>query len=104
MSKKPIAGIQALCHDQRSMLAGAIRGVDDRGCEFLGPSEGDTPVFPKKTLVILNLIDEASGKTQNLQVRLGGVSRREGRWSYRLQWEETPEILAPHAARGRSAA
>ena len=85
--------VEAICHDHQNLLNGLIRGLTANGCEFLGPKEGDTPTFPKKTQVTLNLLDESTGASQNCIVRLSGVSRREGRWSYRIQWEEAPELL-----------
>jgi len=86
--------IQAICHDNRTLISGVIRNVTEAGCELLCTVDTGTPAFPKKAQITLNLSDEVTGRTMNVTVRLIGVSRRDGAWSYRIKWKQLPEILS----------
>lgn len=90
--------IQAVCHDNRTIISGTIRNVTESGCELMCRLDTGTPAFPKKAQITLNLSDEATGQTMNVAARLIGVSRREGAWSYRIKWKKVPEILSSRVA------
>jgi hypothetical protein len=86
--------IRALILDHQSILEVDLQDWSSQGAEFQTLDSGGTsPLFPKKTLVTLNLRDENSGQAEQSVVRIQGVSRRGGRWSYRLLWERVPDML-----------
>ena len=89
--------IRALILDHQAILEVDLKDWSSQGAEFLsqehGPEGPTSPIFPKKTQVTLNLRDEETGKSEQSVVRIQGVSRRGGRWSYRLLWERVPDML-----------
>jgi hypothetical protein len=85
--------IEALCHDSRNVIAGKLTQVTDAGCELLCPQSPTAPAFGSQSRVILNLLDPKSGQAMNVAARLGGVSRRDGRWSLRVLWDGCPELI-----------
>jgi hypothetical protein len=86
--------IQAICHDRLHVIAGELRDVSARGCELISRSaEGTAPTFPRKVNVLINLVDESTGKSMNVHARLTSVCRKEGCWAYRVRWQALPPIL-----------
>jgi hypothetical protein len=84
--------IPVVCHDFRSVLTGMLREISDTGCELVSGMETEGPVFPQKTQVFLNLVDERSGRSVNIRARLTAVVRRGGQWVYRIRWSRVPEF------------
>jgi hypothetical protein len=97
MSKRQ-EGYPVICHDYRSIVSGRIGEITDTGCELVSGVDTPTPVFPQKTQVLINLLDEPSGKSVNVSARLTGCVRRDGAWVYRIRWKQLPEFLAGAAA------
>ncbi|OFZ80821.1 MAG: hypothetical protein A3K03_09855 [Bdellovibrionales bacterium RIFOXYD1_FULL_44_7] len=90
--------IQVLCHDQFNVISGTVRSVTDIGCELVSSVRTPGPVFAKKARVLLNILDEKSGKSMNVYARLTAVIRDDGSWVYRVQWRQKPQILGRIAA------
>jgi hypothetical protein len=93
---KPIP-VRAVCHDQRNLSDGQVCDVTVLGCEFRSPVASTVPQFPRKTIVELNLLDEGTGRSVTIAVRITEVLRKGGTWRYRLRWDGIPELLAPYA-------
>ena len=93
-----VPGIEALCHDSRSVITGRLTQVTDAGCELVCPSTSVTPGFGSKSHVILNLLDPKSGQAMNVTARLGGVRRRDGNWSLKVLWNGCPELIVQQLA------
>lgn len=85
--------IEAVCHDSHHLVTGMLRSMTDSGCELVSRDE-EGPVFNRRAPVVLNLLDPRTGKTMNVRARLSQAARKEGRWTYRLQWDQCPEIIA----------
>ena len=90
--------IEALCHDTRTVIAGKLTQVTDTGCELLLPPDGGGPQFGTQSRVIINLFDLQSGQAMNVAARLGGVTRRDGRWSLKVPGDGCPELIVNHLA------
>jgi hypothetical protein len=91
--------LHVVCHDQRSVVTGTIQDITDTGCVLLGDRNGQGPVFPQKTEVVLNILDESSGQSINVRGRLTGFLRdHAGIWTYRIRWKQVPAFLTKHAA------
>jgi len=86
--------IPVVCHDFRNIVTGTLREVTQTGCELVSNTHTTGPVFPQKAMIMLNLLDEKSGKSINVRARLVGAKRQEGTWTYRIRWPELPEFLA----------
>lgn len=86
--------IEAVCHDNRSLVSGTIEALTEYGCELLVEDHEAGPVFSKRIPLRLNLLDPNTGESTDISAQLEGVSRRDGRWAYRLRWESCPELLA----------
>jgi hypothetical protein len=95
--KKVTEGVPVICHDFRSIVSGRIREITDTGCELVSGVDTSGPIFPQKAQVLLNLLDEKSGKSVNVQARLTAAQRIEGQWVYRIRWSVKPEFLAKAA-------
>ncbi len=96
MSEK---SIPVVCHDFRSIVTGHLRAIDGTGCELVSSLDTPGPVFPQKIDVFLNLFDETSGESVNVRARLTAAVRRDGRWLYRIRWQQVPAFLErPQAA------
>jgi hypothetical protein len=85
-------GISALCLGPHAIQAGTLQKVTDGGCEFVSDTEGSAAAFAIQCLVRLNLADP-TGRSMNVQARVGSVYRRNGRWHLRLNWQGCPAIL-----------
>ncbi len=90
--------IPAICHDYKSIVSGRIREISENGCELVSSVQTPGPVFPQKTQVLLNLLDEKTGRSVNIQARLTRAQRCEGTWIYRIRWKALPEFLQQQAA------
>jgi hypothetical protein len=86
--------IQAVCHDDKVLVNGTLSEVTDTGCELVSYSNDAAPPFPRKAIVMLNILNEVTGESMSIQARLVQALRREGAWFYRLRWKEKPELLA----------
>jgi hypothetical protein len=85
--------IPVVCHDFRSVVTGTLREITETGCELVSAQQTSGPVFPQKTKVLLNLLDEKSGRSVNVSARLTAAQRFDGKWVYRIRWPQVPEFL-----------
>ena len=88
-----VPGIEALCHDSHSAISGKLSGVTDAGCELVTTGARSEPAFGATAQVILNLLDPKSGRSMSVPARLSGVLRKDGKWSYQVQWKGCPELI-----------
>ena len=59
-----------------------------------GGAHTHDPVFPQKTNIVLNLLDEKTGQSINIDARLTGILKDpNGDWHYRIRWKRLPEFL-----------
>ncbi len=86
--------MDAICHDYRHAVAGRIVRMTDSGCELVANGQGGKPDFQDHAKLYLNLLNAKAGKTMDVVAMLSGVSRSKEGWTYRLEWESVPEILA----------
>jgi hypothetical protein len=94
MSQKEVP---VVCHDFRSIVTGNIREISDTGCELVSSIQSTGPVFAQKANVLLNLLDEKTGRSVNVSARLTAVKRHEGKWTYRIRWSSLPDFLSSAA-------
>jgi hypothetical protein len=88
-----VPGLEAVCHDSRSVASGKLVGVTDSGCELVTNQRVAEPAFGATSNVTLNLLDPATGKSMNVAARLGGVQRKDGAWSYKVLWQGCPQLV-----------
>lgn len=86
--------IEAVCHDNHALVSGTLDAMTESGCELLVESAEAGQVFSKRVPVRLNLLDPKTGESTDISARLEGVSRKDGRWAYRLRWDSLPDLLA----------
>lgn len=86
-------GVKVTCFDHIHIATGHLESVHEFGCSFLSDEDGATPNFSRKSNIIMNFLDEKSGKTQNTKARLSSVSRLDGVWVYKIKWDSTPTIM-----------
>lgn len=98
MKRKSAGRYQVICHDFHGILSGTLEDVNERGCEMVAPSKDANPVFPKRTWIVMNILDETTGKSMNFRARLVGASLHKGYWRLRLRWQEVPALLQAVAA------
>lgn len=89
-----VARLQAICHDNQSIISGSPTRLT-RDTIFLASSDfaSSLPPFGKGSRVWLNLLDEASGKTENVQAVIHGMARRNGGWEYEMKWDRAPDMI-----------
>lgn len=85
--------IPVVCHDFRSVITGVIHEITETGCELISSLQTTGPVFPQKTQVLLNVLDEKTGRSVNVQARLTAARRQDGQWAYRIRWKGCPEFV-----------
>ncbi|MGZ3687920.1 MAG: hypothetical protein ACXWPM_02740 [Bdellovibrionota bacterium] len=88
-------GILAVCFDARTVASGAIADIGDGGCLLtqVHPA-GDFPVFRRGATLTLNLLDEATSRSENVKAVVDGAEKRGGSWEYRLKWPARPQLIA----------
>jgi hypothetical protein len=85
--------VHVVCHDGVNVVAGAITKLFDRGCEITAIDAPSGQLFPKGARIVMNLLDEGSGRSTNSRVQLTSVLRRDGNWVYKVRWGRVPELL-----------
>jgi hypothetical protein len=88
-----VPGIEALCHDSRSVISGKLTQVTDSGCELVCSQNAVAPSFGTKSPVILNLLEPKTGRSMNVAARLSAVRRKDGNWSLKVLWNGCPELI-----------
>ena len=88
------SGLSAVCHNHRNLIQVRMESVTDDGCELWTRHDEASPLFVQKSNVILNLFDEKTGASSNVEGRVSGVSRRNGEWVYRVRWNHCPEMIS----------
>ncbi len=86
--------IQAVCHNLVNVLNGKLERVSETGCEFVCTDSHESgSSFAKDCKVTLNLLDSQKGRSMNVSAKLMNVVRKNGNWTYELQWKRCPEIV-----------
>jgi hypothetical protein len=96
LSGYDVPGIEALCVDARHAVTGKLTQVTDSGCEFVTTQGASESCFGAKAQIMLNLLEPKTGRSMNVPARLSGVSRKGGKWSYRVDWKSCPELIRQH--------
>lgn len=84
---------QAICHNHEQIVNGFIQDITELGCELISAVQSPAPLFPKRTNVHLNLLNEKTGESINLKAKLTAVWRKDGTWAYRIRWNTLPEFF-----------
>ena len=86
--------IQVICHNLINILNGKLERVSETGCEFVCTDAHESgSSFAKDCKVTLNLLDAQKGRSMNVTAKLMNVARKNGNWTYELQWKRCPEIV-----------
>jgi hypothetical protein len=89
-----IPGLPAICHNGRSIIAGQLSEVSKDGCVFRSnESSRSLPDFQKGSRVKLNVLEEATGKSENLEAVIQKLTLHEKHWEFHLGWEKLPALL-----------
>jgi hypothetical protein len=84
----------AICHDYRAVVNGTLSHVSAEGCVLVSSCFATTmPPFRRGSRVWLNLLDEATGRSENVEASITGFIRNGGRWEYQIQWPQFPKLL-----------
>lgn len=84
------SGYEAVCHDHTTLVSGALENVSEAGCDLVCLDSADSPRLGLKSMLLLNVLDNASQKAVNVQATLSEIVRREKAWVYRLRWARLP--------------
>jgi hypothetical protein len=94
VAKKVNLELAVICHDNRSIVGGVISSSMGSDSVMKTSDYGDMlPPFKKGSKVMINLLDEASGKTENVKAQIVDFKKSGSNWEYRLKWSETPKLL-----------
>jgi hypothetical protein len=86
--------LAAVCHDNRTIVGGVIASSMGNDSVMKTQDYGDMlPPFKKGSKVMVNLLDENSGKTENVKAQIVDFKKSGSSWEYRLQWIDTPTLL-----------
>lgn len=87
-----------ICHDFRELMRCKIRSVSKSECVLISPRpKRGLPPFTRGHRVCLSLLDEQSGKTENVVgvVTSAGGGNIPGSWEYVVQWDRIPDLVRP---------
>jgi hypothetical protein len=87
--------IEAICHDSHQVVSGVLDAVSESGCQLVTSAQDASPLFSPSSILLLNLLDPATGESMNVRARFASAARKSGQWHYRLQWDEYPALLLP---------
>ena len=88
------SNLEALCFDLGHALKGKLERVTETGCEFVAAqSEESGSSFSQDAPVTLNLLNPKDGRSMNVSAKMTGVARKNGNWTYQIQWKSRPEIV-----------
>ena len=80
--------VPVVCHNFRQVVSGLAHRMTATGCELRTTDGHFSPAFVSRSSVILNLLDDESGKLMNVEGRVCGVSRTGDGWIYQVRWEQ----------------
>ena len=87
--------IQAICYDTIHLIGGRVESFDSEGAAILCPSDfRDLGPFRKGQKVSINLIDEASGASENVDALVETSAREDRGLRYRFRWKIRPQMMA----------
>lgn len=95
LAKEVRERIHVIFHDYRTVINGKFALIKESEAVFLSlhPQHGLVP-FPKGAQIWLNLLDEKTGKSENVAARLTGTGQDvHGRWKLHVKWNGIPESL-----------
>jgi hypothetical protein len=87
--------LQAICHDGHQIVSGLGRSVTGEG--FLLVSEGNVSAsspFRRGGKIWVNLLDESSRRTENVQAVVSDFTRKQSGWEYQIRWVKVPGLIA----------
>lgn len=86
-----VSELEGVCHDQHHLISGRIHDLNDRGCDLISDSPTPPP-FTRRSRLYLNVFDPKSGRSENVRAQVVQVVRQQGAWTYRLSWDQCPEL------------
>jgi hypothetical protein len=84
----------AICHDNRNVIGGMLTRQGNIGTLISKDYAEARSPFRKGHKVHLNLLDESSGSTENLQAEIEDLKKSPEGWEYTVRWAGMP---LPHA-------
>jgi hypothetical protein len=84
----------AICHNAKHFVSGTLVQATVEGGTLANPSPSEPlPIFHRGTRVSVNLLDDSTGRSENVRARVTGAAKKNGIWEYELSWEMTPQLL-----------
>ena len=94
MSQAEMKRYQVLCHDSRQVVQAQLTKVSPAGAELVTHGGHGAPMFAVKSKIYLEILDEKTGKTEQVYVRLAKAELHQRHWVYVVRWEELPALIA----------
>lgn len=94
---KPVLGVHAICHNQKSAVSGELFNLSSGGCEFLA-SEANPEFSPgENASVYLHLYESQSGKAIQVKAKISQVVPTSLGWRYLFSWQQLPALFMQNA-------
>lgn len=99
VAARELAAIRVVCFDRKRVVNGTLARASADGCVFALR----LAVHPTKSTFIpghplwLNLIDEATGRSENVRTVLTAGTRSDGKLELKLKWDRLPRLLSGQA-------
>lgn len=85
---------QVICHNNRDAIGGILAQPSLQGFLLITQATSSTLLpFGQGSKVWINLLDEESGQTENLQALIGKVASHDGKWALQVLWEKPAALL-----------
>jgi hypothetical protein len=99
VASRDLASIRALCFDRKRVINGTLARASADGCVFslrLGIHPEKSSFVPGRP-IWLNLVDDATGRSENVRAVMTSGSRQNGKLELKLKWERLPALLTGQA-------
>ena len=89
------SAFQVICHNNRDAMSGVLTDPHAQGFTLLteDAATSGTP-FGRGSKVWVNLLEEQSGRSENFQAVISGMTNQDGKWAFEIAWEKPARILA----------
>lgn len=84
--------LEALCHDEQSVVSGTLRHLTDGGCEFHSHDESASPRLGVGSALVMNVVHLPTNRVMTIRASLAEVERQAGAWIYRVRWARRPSF------------
>jgi hypothetical protein len=84
-----------ICHNFKTIVSGTLKDMNREGCTLtqVSPSSKSVPLFRSGSRVNVNLLDNRTDRSENVQAVVHMAVKWEGCWDYRLRWLSVPQLL-----------